>query len=273
MGGGGCLEEDEEEEEEEKRKGEISAHPLFDALVAAHTACLRVAAPLHLRPLLRCNSTTLRSHHPHSQPPNYELDQFLVEYVCLLGRLKEELEEHVRLHALQALMDCWEIERSFQALTGIKIREGTGATMSDEEDEFETESNQGTSESSAGGQDTFGFGRLLPTESERTLMERVRQELKIELKQGYKLKLEKVRDEILRKRKAGKLPNDMTSVLKNWWQQHSRWPYPTEDEKAMLVDKTGLQLKQINNWFINHRKRNWHCDLPSETSPKSKTKR
>ncbi|ERM95642.1 hypothetical protein AMTR_s00023p00178300 [Amborella trichopoda] len=110
---------------------------------------------------------------------------------------------------------------------GIKIREGTGATMSDEEDEFETESNQGTSESSAGGQDTFGFGPLLPTESERTLMERVRQELKIELKQGYKLKLEKVRDEILRKRKAGKLPNDMTSVLKNWWQQHSRWPYPT----------------------------------------------
>lgn len=33
--------------------------------------------------------------------------------------------------------------------------------------------------------DMLGFGPLLPTESERTLMDRVRQELKIELKQVY----------------------------------------------------------------------------------------
>ncbi|KAL7246830.1 hypothetical protein ACSBR2_001858 [Camellia fascicularis] len=94
----------------------------------------------------------------------------------------------------------------------------------------------------------MGFGPLLPTESARSLMERVQQELKIELKQVILFKfcksqivvlfsmkklstkrsrIEDVREEILRKRRAGKLPGDTTSVLKNWWQQHAKWPYPT----------------------------------------------
>jgi len=96
-------------------------------------------------------------------------------------------------------------------------------------------------------------------------MERVRQELKIELKQGFKSRIEDVREEILRKRRAGKLPGDTTSILKQWWQQHSKWPYPTEDDKARLVEETGLQLKQINNWFINQRKRNWHNNSQTST--------
>jgi hypothetical protein len=45
--------------------------------------------------------------------------------------------------------------------------------------------------------------------------------------QGFKSRIEDVREEILRKRRAGKLPGDTTSVLKTWWQQHSKWPYPT----------------------------------------------
>lgn len=46
-----------------------------------------------------------------------------------------------------------------------------------------------------------------------------------------------------------------------------------EDDKAKLVEETGLQLKQINNWFINQRKRNWHSNSQSVTSLKSKRKR
>lgn len=45
--------------------------------------------------------------------------------------------------------------------------------------------------------------------------------------QGFRSRIEDVREEILRKRRAGKLPGDTTSVLKQWWQQHSKWPYPT----------------------------------------------
>lgn len=34
-----------------------------------------------------------------------------------------------------------------------------------------------------------------------------------------------------------------------------------EDEKLQLSEMTGLDIKQINNWFINQRKRHWK---PSE---------
>ncbi|XP_076937959.1 homeobox protein knotted-1-like 1 [Bidens hawaiensis] len=145
--------------------------------------------------------------------------------------------------------------------------------MSDDEDEMAMDFSLDQSGGMDGGHDMMGFGPLLPTESERSLMERVRQELKIELKQGFRSKIEDVREEILRKRRAGKSPGDTTSVLKDWWQNHAKWPYPTEDDKAKLVEETGLQLKQINNWFINQRKRNWHSNSNSMTALKSKRKR
>lgn len=46
-----------------------------------------------------------------------------------------------------------------------------------------------------------------------------------------------------------------------------------EEDKARLVQETGLQLKQINNWFINQRKRNWHSNPSTSTVLKSKRKR
>lgn len=63
---------------------------------------------------------------------------------------------------------------------GVSLGEGTGATMSDDEDEMQMDFSM---DQSGGDHDMMGFGPLLPTESERSLMERVRQELKIELKQ------------------------------------------------------------------------------------------
>ncbi|KAH1217039.1 Homeobox protein knotted-1-like 3 [Glycine max] len=192
-------------------------------------------------------------------------------YVLLLCAFKEQLQQHVRVHAMEAVMACWDLEQSLQSLTGVSPGEGTGATMSDDEDD-QAESNANLYEGSLDGGETLGFGPLVPTESERSLMERVRHELKHELKQGYKEKIVDIREEILRKRRAGKLPGDTTSLLKAWWQSHSKWPYPTEEDKARLVQETGLQLKQINNWFINQRKRNWHTNNPSSSS-NSKSKR
>jgi hypothetical protein len=202
-----------------------------------------------------------------------ELDQFMTHYVLLLCSFKEQLQQHVRVHAMEAVMACWEIEQSLQSLTGISPGEGTGATMSDD-DEDQVDSGANLFDASFDGADSMGpYGPLVPTENERSLMERVRQELKHELKSGYKEKIVDIREEILRKRRAGKLPGDTTSVLKSWWQSHSKWPYPTEEDKARLVQETGLQLKQINNWFINQRKRNWHSNPSSSTTvPKSKRK-
>lgn len=53
--------------------------------------------------------------------------------------------------------------------------------MSEDEDELQMDFS--SDQSGADGGDLMGFGPLLPTESERSLMDRVRQELKIELKQ------------------------------------------------------------------------------------------
>uniref|UniRef100_A0A453T5S0 Homeobox domain-containing protein n=1 Tax=Aegilops tauschii subsp. strangulata TaxID=200361 RepID=A0A453T5S0_AEGTS len=190
-------------------------------------------------------------------------------YVLLLCSFKEQLQQHVRVHAMEAVMACWELEQTLQSLTGASPGEGTGATMSDDEDNpVDSESNMFDGNDVSDG---MGFGML--TEGERSLVERVRQELKHELKQGYREKLVDIREEILRKRRAGKLPGDTASTLKAWWQAHAKWPYPTEEDKARLVQETGLQLKQINNWFINQRKRNWHSNPTSSSSDKSKRKR
>jgi hypothetical protein len=33
-----------------------------------------------------------------------------------------------------------------------------------------------------------------------------------------------------------------------------------------MMDETGLEMRQINNWFINHRKRNWNSRAPNSSS-------
>ncbi|KAJ0615909.1 putative transcription factor Homeodomain-TALE-KNOX family [Helianthus annuus] len=259
-------------------KVEIANHPLYQHLLSAHVGCLRVATPIDQLPLVdaqlsQAHDVLLRyiSNHHHRQPTSpddrHELDNFLTQYLVVLCAFKDRLQEHVRVDAVEAVMACREIEHNLQAMTGVTLGEGSGATMSESDGEDEIVMDFPSDQSG----DMLGFG--LPTESERTLIDRVRQELKIELKQGFRSKIEDVREEILRKRRAGKLPGDTTSVLKDWWQQHSKWPYPTEDDKAKLVEETGLQLKQINNWFINQRKRNWHSSSSSVTTLKSKRKR
>ncbi|CAN1828467.1 Homeobox protein knotted-1-like 4 [Linum perenne] len=267
-------------------KGEILNHPLYEQLLSAHVACLRIATPVDQLPRIDsqlAQSQNVVSKYSHlAAPPQKKIsksDDFdmcmQTHYFLLLCSFKEQLQQHVRVHAMEAVMACWEIEQSLQSLTGVSPGEGTGATMSDDDhDDPVVESEAALFDGSFdGGHDSMmGFGPLVPTETERSLMERVRLELKHELKQGYKEKIADIREEILRKRRAGKLPGDTTSVLKSWWQSHSKWPYPTEEDKARLVQETGLQLKQINNWFINQRKRNWHSN-PSSSNTSSKTKR
>ncbi|KAF8081008.1 hypothetical protein N665_0910s0009 [Sinapis alba] len=267
-------------EQNREMKGEIATHPMFEQLLAAHVACLRVATPIDQLPIIEAQLShsqhLLRSSYAStavgfSHHDRHELDSFLAQYLMVLCSFKEQLQQHVRVHAVEAVMACREIENNLLSLTGVTLGEGAGATMSEDEDDIQMDFSSDNSNLS-GNHDMMGFGPLLPTELERSLMERVRQELKLELKQGFKSRIEDVREEIMRKRRAGKLPGDTTTILKNWWQQHCKWPYPTEDDKAKLVEETGLQLKQINNWFINQRKRNWQSNSHSLTSSKSKRK-
>ena len=60
-------------------------------------------------------------------------------------------------------------------------------------------------------------------------------------------------------RKSSSLPHDTVEYLKAWMMspEHVAHPYPTEQEKAQIMADTGIELKQLTNWFVNNRKRYW----------------
>ncbi|AFN83952.1 TALE/PBX transcription factor [Encephalitozoon romaleae SJ-2008] len=50
-------------------------------------------------------------------------------------------------------------------------------------------------------------------------------------------------------------PMDTSQLLRSWLKENMDNPYPSDAEKAYLCQKTGLGPAQINNWFINARRR------------------
>ncbi|XP_020585897.1 homeobox protein knotted-1-like 2 [Phalaenopsis equestris] len=82
-------------------------------------------------------------------------------------------------------------------------------------------------------------------------------DLKEKLLRKYSGYLSSLKQEFSKKRKKGKLPKEARQILFDWWTAHYKWPYPTESDKIALAETTGLDQKQINNWFINQRKRHW----------------
>eukprot|EP00271_Cylindrocystis_brebissonii_P017918 TRINITY_DN4877_c0_g1_i4.p1 TRINITY_DN4877_c0_g1~~TRINITY_DN4877_c0_g1_i4.p1 ORF type:complete len:680 (+),score=131.81 TRINITY_DN4877_c0_g1_i4:587-2626(+) len=241
---------DSEEDIMNRLKARIVSHPLYDQLLDAHVSCLKVATPLDQLPLLEVQLERadlvagkylnfLGSEGvdgvPADEEGRSELDRFMAQFVVLLRSFKVQLEDHVKVHAREAVVACWELEQSLVSITGMEPGPGSGATMSDDED-----TDGGDDDSTTYGGRDFGgpsgpYGPLVPTDNERSIMERMKEELKMELKNGYRDKICDVRDEIMRKRRAGKLPGDTTAILKTWWNAHSKWPYPTEEEKANLV--------------------------------------
>jgi len=60
-------------------------------------------------------------------------------------------------------------------------------------------------------------------------------------------------------KKSSSLPPDTVEYLKTWMMspEHVAHPYPTEKEKAQIMTDTGIELRQLTNWFVNNRKRYW----------------
>lgn len=55
------------------------------------------------------------------------------------------------------------------------------------------------------------------------------------------------------------LPAGAVATLKAWLlsPEHFTHPYPTPQDQAMLMQKTGIDKKQLKNWFTNARRRIW----------------
>jgi Homeobox KN domain len=67
-------------------------------------------------------------------------------------------------------------------------------------------------------------------------------------------------------RKTNSLPVETVEYLKSWMMspEHIAHPYPTDLEKAQIMADTGIELKQLTNWFVNNRKRFWKPRVESK---------
>lgn len=54
---------------------------------------------------------------------------------------------------------------------------------------------------------------------------------------------------------AARFPRAAVKILKDWMVEHNDHPYPTDEEKDILGQQTGLSLGQISNWMANTRRR------------------
>ena len=74
---------------------------------------------------------------------------------------------------------------------------------------------------------------------------------------GKKRKFESVEEEIcqqkpqLRKR----FPPDSIKTLRDWILKNALNPFPSQEEKMELSEKTGLTIQQVNQWLTNARRR------------------
>lgn len=62
-----------------------------------------------------------------------------------------------------------------------------------------------------------------------------------------------------RGRSRRELPPHAVSILKAWLvsPEHFHHPYPTAQDQAQLMAETGIDKKQLKNWFTNARRRIW----------------
>mmetsp|Transcript_2970 Transcript_2970/g.5894 ORF Transcript_2970/g.5894 Transcript_2970/m.5894 type:complete len:328 (-) Transcript_2970:296-1279(-) len=75
------------------------------------------------------------------------------------------------------------------------------------------------------------------------------------------------------KKKTTSLPPETVEYLKAWMmsEEHIHHPYPTEQEKVKIMQDTGIELKQLTNWFVNNRKRYWKPRVEARLQNQTKT--
>ncbi|CAM0875024.1 unnamed protein product [Alopecurus aequalis] len=219
-------------------KAKIISHPHYSSLLAAYLDCQKVGAPPEVSARLAAvaqdlelrQRTALGSLGTATEP---ELDQFMEAYHEMLVKYREELTRPLQ-EAMEFLRRV-ETQINSLSISGRSLRNILSSGSSEED--------QGGS----GGE----------TELPEIDAHGVDQELKHHLLKKYSGYLSSLKQELSKKKKKGKLPKDARQQLLSWWEMHYKWPYPSESQKVMLAESTGLDLKQINNWFINQRKRHW----------------
>lgn len=231
----------------EAMKAKIIAHPQYSSLLEAYMDCQKIGAPAEVVDRLTAArhefETRQRSARDYGASRDPELDQFMEAYCDMLVKYREELTRPIQ----EAMEFIRRIEAQLNMLCQGPIRifnnadekcEGVGSSEEDQDN-------------NSGGETELP--EIDPRAEDR--------ELKNHLLRKYSGYLSSLKQELSKKKKKGKLPKEARQKLLTWWELHYKWPYPSESEKVALAESTGLDQKQINNWFINQRKRHWK---PSE---------
>ncbi|KAK4491922.1 hypothetical protein RD792_002704 [Penstemon davidsonii] len=228
-------------------KAKIMAHPHYHRLLAAYLNCQKIGAPAEVVARLEeaCSAAMGRLMSTSCVGEDPALDQFMEAYCEMLIKYEQELSKPFK----EAMLFLSRIESQFKALnlsspthhsTTTALAAGCGEAMdingNSSDEEVDVNNN------------------LIDPQAED-------RQLKGQLLRKYSGYLGSLKQEFMKKRKKGKLPKEARQQLLDWWSRHYKWPYPSESQKLALAESTGLDQKQINNWFINQRKRHWK---PSE---------
>lgn len=219
-------------------KAKIMTHPHYHRLLAAYINCQKIGAPPEVVARLEevcASAASLSRNNTSCIGEDPALDQFMEAYCEMLTKYEEELSKPFK----EAMLFLSRIECQFKALTLASSDSACGEAMD----------RNGSSE-----EEVDVNNSLIDPQAED-------RELKGQLLRKYSGYLGSLKQEFMKKRKKGKLPKEARQQLLDWWSRHYKWPYPSESQKLALAESTGLDQKQINNWFINQRKRHWK---PSE---------
>ncbi|XP_039071994.1 homeobox protein knotted-1-like 6 [Hibiscus syriacus] len=213
-------------------KAKIASHPYYPRLLEAYIDCQKVGAPPEmariLDELLTVTDVNKRDIVRTCLGADPELDEFMETYYDVLVKYKSDLSRPFE----EATTFLNKIETQLRNLC-------RGAYIAGPSDDGAESSDEDVS----GGEGEAG--------------------LKDHLLRRFGNHISRLKMEFSKKKqKKVKLPKEARQTLLEWWNVHNYWPYPTEDDKKALAETTGLDQKQINNWFINQRKRHWK---PSET--------
>ncbi|TYI39443.1 hypothetical protein ES332_A02G099000v1 [Gossypium tomentosum] len=237
-----------DQQEAEDMKAKIIAHPHCSNLFEAYMDCQKVGAPPEVAARLaaarqefeaRRRSAVSSTRDTIKEP---ELDQFMEAYYGMLVKYRDEL--------MRPMQEALDFTRRTEAQLN-RVSNGLVQIFNSDE----KCDGVGSSKEEENNNHNNGETKTSPRAEDR--------ELKNQLLWKYRGYLSSLKQELSKKKKKGKLPKESRQKLLTWWELHYKWPYPSETEKVALAESTGLDQKQINNWFINQRKRHWK---PSEDS-------
>ncbi|KAL2931266.1 Homeobox protein SBH1 [Bienertia sinuspersici] len=229
-------------------KAKIMAHPHYPRLLSAFVSCQKVGAPPEVVARLEEAEAMVMNQGGGrggggggyvGEDPS--LDQFMEAYCEMLTKYEQELTKPFK----EAMLFLSRVESQFKTLTLSSPSDSLSSACGEVPDR--------NGNGSSGDDIDVNNNFIDPSAEDR--------ELKGQLLRKYSGYLGSLRQEFLKKRKKGKLPKEARQQLLDWWSRHYKWPYPSESQKLALAESTGLDQKQINNWFINQRKRHWK---PSE---------